>query len=369
MPKNEKMRVSQFTILVALYTVGTSILIAPHMSAYFGKQDGWISLILNLAIGLFVIFFYNKMARAFQQKSFFQYMTDTIGSWGCKIVSLLFFIYCFVLIAILIREIGDFATVQLYPDTPLDTIIALFIVITIIGAKYGIETIGRAAELMFPWFIILLFILLLSLIPQMKIENLSPMFSVGVKPILLASYAHLGTPYFQLFLFLILIPYVNDSEKTGKAFFIGVIFGGIVILIITLVALLVLGNESTSRLLFPSYTMAKTIEIANIIERIEAFLASIWFISIYIKIVITFFCAILFLKNAFNLQENDFLIFPLGLFILFLSVYISPSIIHYNTFIAKIWTPYAGTHGVLIPFLLFLIHWMKNRKKSREQNG
>lgn len=369
MPNNEKMRVSQFSILVALYTVGTSILIAPHMSAFFGKQDGWISLIVNLVIGLIVIYFYNKMARAFQQKSFFQYMNETIGSWGSKLVSLLFFIYCFILIPILIREIGDFATIQLYPDTPLDIIMALFVVITIIGVKYGIETIGRAAELMFPWFIILLFILLLSLIPQMRIENLEPMFGIGVKPVLLASYASVGTPFFQLFLFLILIPYVNESEKTGKAFFIGVIFGGLIILIITLVSYLVLGSEATSRLLFPSYTMAKTIEIANIIERIEAFLASIWFISIYIKIVITFYCGVLFLKNAFDLQENDFLIFPLGLLILFLSVYISPNIIHYNTFIAKMWTPYAGTHGVLIPFLIFLIHRMKNRKKSREQNG
>lgn len=69
MPKNEKITVPQFTIFVTLYTIGTSILIAPNILVYFGKNDGWISMIINLLIGFSLIVFYNKIAKSLQQKS------------------------------------------------------------------------------------------------------------------------------------------------------------------------------------------------------------------------------------------------------------------------------------------------------------
>ena len=369
MPKNEKIRVPQFTILVILYTIGTSILISPNIACFFAKNDGWISATINLFIGLLLVIFYTKIAKTLNKKSFLEYMDDTIGTWGGKIVSFLFFIYCFILMAILLREIGDFATIQLYVDTPLDIIIALFILIIIIGTKYGIETIARAGELLFPWFLFLFFILIITLIPEMKTENLFPMYAEGIKPILLSSYASIGVPYLQMFLFLMIIPYVNAVENTGKALFIGVLSGGIIICLITLVSILVLGSESTARLFFPSYTMAKVISIANIIERIEAFLASIWFISIYMKIILTFFCSILFLRHIFKLKETNALVPPLGMSLLFLSIYISPSIIHYKNFVGQIWTPYSAFNGILIPLIIVAVHWFKQRKKGRAPNG
>lgn len=369
MPKNEKITVPQFTILVTLYTIGTSILIAPNIVTFFAQQDGWISNIINLMIGFVLVFFYNKIAKAFQGRSIFHYMEDTIGSWPAKIVSFLFFSYYFLLIALLIREIGDFATINLYPDTPLEVIMGLFIVIMIIGARYGLETLARGAEIMFPWFLFLLTILLITLIPEMKTENIFPIFAKGMKPVLLASYGSIGTPFLQLFLFLILIPYVNAPEKTGKAFIVGVLIGGMVIFFITLASILVLGSEPMERLYFPSYTMAKTISIANIIERIESFLAAIWFISVYMKISLTFYCSILFLKHTFNLKQSNSLIFPLGLILVFLSVYISPNIIHYKNFVGRSWTAYSILYAIILPFLLLGIHWLKNRTKEKQQNG
>ena len=369
MPRKEKIRAFQFTILVVLYTIGTSILIAPNTTAFFAKKDAWMALIINLILGLFLVLFYNKLAKSFQGKDFFQYIDDLLGKWPAKILSALLFIFCFLLIPILLREMADFATIQLFVETPLDVIIGLFIIIVILGARYGIETLARSGEIMFPWFLFLLALLLLLLIPEMKIKNILPMFEEGAKPILLSSYASLSIPYFQLFILLVLIPYVNKQEQAGKAFFTGVLFGGIVIFLITLVSLLVLGGESTARLFFPSYTMAKIISIANIIERLEAFLAAIWFISIYMKISISFYCSVLFLNHVFRVKEEKILMYPLGFILLFLSIYISPNIYHYRNFVGQIYSLYTATYAILLPILLMVIGKIKNRKKSVGQNG
>lgn len=362
MPHNEKISLLQFTLLVAVFSIGTSILITPNVVAVAAKNDGWIADILNLTIGLLLVVFYNKLAKNFQQKNFFEYIDSIFGSLAGKIIAFFFFIFCILLSTSLIREVGDFATTQSYVETPIEAIIALIVIVVIFGARYGIETLARAGEIFFPWVLFLLIILVVTLIPEIKTERIFPILENGIKPILLATYSSIGIPYFEFVILLILIPYVNCQEKTGKALFTGVLIGGTFIFLITLFSILILGGEGTARNQFPSYTMAKSISIAKTIERIEAFLAAIWFISIYMKITLTFYCSALCLAHVFKLKNYKNQIYPLGMNLLFLSLYISPNIAYFRQFVSKTWFLFAGTYAILLPILLMSVGAFKNRK-------
>lgn len=369
MQQSEKIRESQFTILVTLFTIGTSILLVPGIVTIYAKQDGWLSSVLALLLSLPLIFMYNKLASAFQGGDFFTYINSILSKWLGKIIVLSFIIYNIILFALLIRQVAHFAVTQSFPETPMGVIIALFMLIVITGSRYGIETLARSGEILIPWVFIIFLILLVTLIPELKTEQLFPILEKGLKPVLLGTYAQLSLPYLELFLFLFIIPYSNDPQKTGKAFYKGVILGGIVIILITLYTILVLGYEAVARNEFPSYSMSKTISIANTIERIEAILAAIWFITIYMKITLIFYCTTLCIAHLFNVKDKKVLMYPLGLILLFLTLYISPNIAHFNEFIMKIWPLYSMTLGMLIPLLLIAIATVKRRQKRRGENA
>lgn len=369
MPQSEKIRISQFTILVTLFTIGTSILLVPAIVSIIAKQDAWLSTLLALLLAIPLIFMYNKLASSFQGKDFFAFMHSILGKWVGKIIIISFMLYNLILLCLLIRQVAHFSVSQSYPETPKGVIIGLFVFIVILGSRYGVETLARSGEILLPWVFFLLVVLLLTLLPNLKMEHLFPVFERGIKPILLGTFSHFSFPYSELFIFLFFIPYINTPEKAGKAFYIGVIVGGIVLILVTLYAVLVLGGEGAARNQFPSYAMAKTISIGKVIERIEAFLAAIWFITIFIKTTITFYCTTLCIAHIFNLKEKDDLMFPFGLILLFLTLYITKNMAHFDEFGIKIWPLYSMTMGILIPLLLLAITAIKNRRKRRVKNA
>ncbi|MCM3674684.1 MULTISPECIES: GerAB/ArcD/ProY family transporter [Peribacillus] len=70
--------------------------------------------------------------------------------------------------------------------------------------------------------------------------------------------------------------YWDCSLKNGnKSLFVGQLLAGIVLIIITMFAILVLGPELTARQNYLIYMLAKKINIANFMTRLEAILAII----------------------------------------------------------------------------------------------
>ncbi|MCT6593161.1 spore germination protein, partial [Pantoea dispersa] len=77
--------------------------------------------------------------------------------------------------------VGNFLTTQILPYTPLTAIHIAFMGVVIVGVRLGIEVIARSAEILFPWFIGLFGLLILSMIPQIKIEHIQPVFEIHPK--------------------------------------------------------------------------------------------------------------------------------------------------------------------------------------------
>lgn len=141
--------IRQFTILVILFTVGSSILITPSGLAAEAKQDAWIAAILSVCIGLLTLFLYQALVRQFPNQTLVEMCEAIFGIWIGKIVSLLYFCFFFLLAALVLRNIGDFVVTQVLPDTPLQFILMIFLLVVIMASRHGIETIARTGEIFF----------------------------------------------------------------------------------------------------------------------------------------------------------------------------------------------------------------------------
>ncbi|KKI90067.1 hypothetical protein WQ54_23415 [Bacillus sp. SA1-12] len=357
-----KISAGEFQVLVITYTIGSSILVAPSLLAKLSEQDAWLASILTLLIGIAFVLLYYRLSVLYPAMTFVEYNEKILGKWFGKLNSLLFLFYFYYLSSGLLREIGDFLTTQVMVETPIEMIMTLFIIISLFGVKLGLEVICRTALIFFPWVIVLLFLLLLFLIPEIKIEYIVPIFGAGIKPIMYAAYSNLGLPYLELSIFLMITPYVSEIVKVKKAFFMGTLIGGIILSILILSTILVLGPDFTQRNGYPSYILGKKISIGDFLERIEVIVAIIWFFTMYFKLTICYYGVSLGLAQVLGLKNYHILLYPLAILIIAFSIIAHPDIVHFHHFVAKTWSPYSLTICFFLPMLLLVIG--KLRKKA-----
>ncbi|KRE99366.1 spore gernimation protein [Paenibacillus sp. Soil766] len=358
-----KIGVHQFTILAILFTVGSSILIAPAGIAHEAKQDAWIASLVGLIGGLLMVMLYNLITTRFPKTTFVHYSQEILGKWLGRSISFLYFCYFFILAALVLRNIGDFMTTQVLPNTPIQFIHIFFLIVIIMGIRNGLETFTRTAEIFLPWVMFFFFIMVVLLPPNFEWRHLLPVFGYGVKPILRATIPVLSTPYMELVVFLMYFPFVNNSQKARKAFLVGTLIGGILLVIISLLSILVLGADLTARQMYPSYSLAKKISIGTFLERLEVIMAGIWFITIYFKLAICFYASTMTFAEIFNMKDARQLYWPFGIILIVLSIVAYPDIPYSMKFGSKIDFPYSLPYAIIFPMLLLIVAVIRKKKE------
>ena len=355
----EKISVRQFTIIVIIFVIGSSILVSPSALAHHAKEDAWISAFIGVAFGMLLVPLYCSIAKAFPNKMPTEYTEVIFGKWMGKLISFIFIMYFFMIASLLLREIGDFMTTQVMPQTPIQSIMIVFLLVIIMGVRLGVETFVRASEIFFPWVIGLIIFLIILLIPEIDIKNIQPVMGQGVKPVLLGLYSFLGIPIFEISMLLMILPHVNDLNRVKISFYMGIFIGGVILVVITLLAILVLGADFTIRNTYPSYVLAKKINIGDFLQRIEIVVAIIWFLTIYFKLVLSFYSAVVGVAHLFHLKEYKFLTLPLGMILVVLSIIISPNFTYFHNIVSKYGPLWLINFGVLLPTIMWGIIKMR----------
>lgn len=348
MLENGVISVRQFQIFVFVFTIGSSVLYIPSALAAEAKQDAWIAAGFGVVIGLLVVKLITSVAKLYPNLNFAQYTEVILGKWLGKLVNLAFFFNFYMISAFVLRDVGDFVITLLMPETPLQAILIIFIVVVIMGIRLGLETLARAAEIFYPGLIIMMLILLIALTPEFEFSNIQPLFESGVKTIVRSSLPFIAVPFFQFSVFLMIIPYVQKKKGAEKKFFSGALKAGILLIIFTVVSILVLGVDITARQFYPTFTLSEKINIGNILQRLEAVVAGIWLISIFFKLAICFYASVLSLAHTLKLKDYKVLTFPLGMILVVLSIVVYPNIVYTGEFIKWMFF-YFGTMGLVIP--------------------
>ncbi len=352
----------QLMILVTLYTIGDSILLLPSIVTASAKQDAWIATLLGVAIGPFImVILYESIRKYYPELTLIEYSEKILGKYLGKFVSILFLLFFFVTSATYLREIGDFVTTAFLPNTPIEAIFLLFLLVIVMSARLGIETIARSAEIYFPIVFILLAILVLLLLPSIEFNNLQPMLEEGVRPIIKASIPVFVLPFMEPVAILMILPFVSDKAVIKKQLFKGTFLAGAVILISVLLTILVMGADLTERHLYPTFELAKNIAITDVM-RIEALLAFIWIITIFFRLSIFFYVTSLGLAQLLDLKDYRHLLFPIGMILFVFTITMAQNIVEYNQMIGDIWPFYAMTFGFLFPFIMLIVIKLRTKR-------
>jgi len=365
--QNGKISSFQFLVLVIFFTVGTSILFIPAVLTSQVKQDAWLAAILGTVIGLVVIWLFTFIASWFPKLTYIQINEKIFGKILGKMMSILVICLAIVYTTILISYSGIFLITQMYPKTPMVYLNVLMVLIMVMAVRLGLETIARTAEILIFVFFFLFIFLTISISPQINVENIEPFFQVKINTLFKSSLGLAVVSSINAIVLLIIFPaFIMEVEKAKKYFIVGNIIGGVVVIVITLLCIFVLGSDTTARQVYPSYTLAKVINIGDFLTRIESLMASLWIMGLFFKVSIYFYVATFGLSQILNLKDYRPLTYPLGLIIVVLSVIVFPNIEYQQTFNSETVVSLSLIIGLFSPLLLVAVYMMRKKKLKKD---
>ncbi|WP_028610601.1 GerAB/ArcD/ProY family transporter [Paenibacillus harenae] len=366
MTNNVKISIRQFTILMMFYTIGTTILVIPSTLAADAKQNAWIAAIVGWLLGLLIVYLYFSIGKLYPQMTLIGFLEHTLGKWFGKLVSLIFITFSFLGASTVLFYLANFMTTQVMPETPIGAFIILFAALVFMGVRLGLEVLSRSAEILFPWFLILFVVSSILLIPEIEIQKMKPIMEIGIKPTIKAALAYIGTASLPLVLILLIFPSaLNQKKGAGKAFMIGTLLGGICIILITFLSISILGADFSSRNMYPSYALAKQINIGNFIQRVEILMAGMWFMTIFFKASFYAYGVVAGITQLFGCKDYRPFVFPCGMIIAAYSLVVYPNVAYMMDFDSTVYIPYVITIGLLLPLLLLVIGSIRKKMSSR----
>lgn len=222
-----KISLRQLSILTALYTIGSAILIVPSSVASIAKQDAWIAALAGLGFGLLILALHHQLSRRYPAMNLLQISEKLLGKWIGKTVNFLFLVTLFMGGPVtVLYEIGTFMTIQILPETPTQAILLLFGAIVVLGIRLGLEVLARSAELLFPWFLLLFLSMSTLLLSIVKWEKASPILEHGIGPIFPAVLSFLSITFLPHIVLLMFYPSsVARPQDASKAVYIGSLLG------------------------------------------------------------------------------------------------------------------------------------------------
>jgi len=357
----------------ALYQIGSAYLVLPAIITTIAKQDAWLSIPFSLGLHLLLIPLYTSVARQMKGKSFVEHLRGLFGPLGGTIITTVFiFLFPFLGFIMTLRNLGDFITTSIMPETPYEAIYVIMLIVVFFAVRSGPVVIGRTAEILFFVILVLYIFVRITLIPDTELNNVLPIFEYGLKPIVLASFNLFAFPFLEAILYLFFVQHIPDPKKWRKSVITSALISSSMYFFMVLQMIAVMSEGVVANLMYPTYFIDRTISIGEFLQRFEIGIAVFWFVTIFFRLSFLLYISAQGLADAFRLRSADTLLIPLILIALAMAHFIWPNTsfsIEFNT----IWPYYAMIFGIAFPIVLWLAgilrgplasHRLEPRKKN-----
>lgn len=356
MMKGDQLSVRNMIILVFFFTIGSGSLSMPGAVVSLAEQDGLFCIVIGMLLSIALAFLYAQLVRRYPQMTLMTMIDRTFGAWIAPIIQIMFiFIVMYVGAGGMLYDMSTFTKVQILPDTPSIATIVLYASIVILALRLGIRTIATAAEMIFPFVLILFVTLILGVAPAYDVQKLVPLFASKPLDVYQGTILYSSYSVFVLVCFLMIFPKIANPEKHAfRILCSGMLFGGFVVLSITCACILVLGVNLTSLLVAPAYSLGKEIVIGKFLTRIEVVMAAFFYLSLFMKMVIYFYVGMKGIAHVLRLHQYKVLVAPVLLVIVITSDTLFENQLEAYTWYERVWTSITIFIGVIIPILILL---------------
>lgn len=349
----------QYMMMIIAFVTGSTTLVFVGGAA---EQDAWIAIILGLVEAFGILLPYGILTTRFPGIGLSKINDQVWGRYAGKVITLLFVWYTWNLCSVVMTNGVDFVQSTLLdriPDKAVDFANGLIITVFVLS---GIECIGRFTSIsIVPAVSFALFVTLLS-IPNIDPNNIRPILATPIPILMKASHSLAVFPFGEVVIFFAIAPFLRNPKQVMKHTAVAMIVGALLVLVFTLRNTFVLG-KAASFFSYPSYTVAKSINVAGVFSRMEILVALVLILSAGLKIIYLLFASSVTLAEMIGVNTRTVAI-PLGILAAFLRPWNFASIPQNYQYAEKIYSVYALLFQFIIPLVTLAVALTIRRKTT-----
>ncbi|NCC68267.1 MAG: spore gernimation protein, partial [Clostridia bacterium] len=232
--------------------------------------------------------------------------------------------------------------------------------------RKGLEVIARCCFLFSVIIWITTFVLVVLLLGDMKPAYLLPVLDVPAMDFVQSLHIMLAIPFCDIVAFLMIFPYTADKQKLKKPMMLGVSICALQLMIVVLRDIMVLG-PSVGSVASASFMVARQIDIADILTRMDILVAISLLITVFAKVVVHYYVTVLGTAQILKLTDYKPLVIPIGLLVVMIGATLYPSDME-QVYAAKFaWPFYTSIAEFLLPIVTIIVIGIRNlagRKKE-----
>lgn len=352
----------QFFLIVYQVTLGTAFFLLTTGIINGAQQYGFVVPFITGLTGICLSFMWFYIAKKHPELNLIEICLHQFGKFIGGIVSILYVFFFITITAWTGNNLADFIKTTLAPETSSWLVVIVFLAVAAYGVNKGFQNIARTGEFFIPLVQLAIFITLLLTLSSWDWSQFLPLNRFNLLTILSTSKIMLAFPYFELVCFMMIFPFVKKHKS--KTFIYGVAAATVLLMLKFFIVIGVVGVSRGSRLIYPLFTLAQELEITEFLEHMEAFIAIAWLVSIFFKMTIFLYCAVVSLATLINTNNRKVISFPLIFLITGLSLSMHTNIIENIEWSNTYSWIFNGFFAVILPMLLLIMTWIRGGKSD-----
>lgn len=344
--------------ILLIFILGSSVILGVGSDV---KQDAWIAIFIAMIMAIPFIYIYSRILLNFPGKDLFEILIIIFGKFFGKVMVLPFIWFSFYLGALVTRDFTEFIKIVSLPETPQYMIAIMMVLLCIWAVKSGIEVIGRWSSIVFPILLIAFIIVSLLFIPHVKLKNIKPILYNGIIPVLNSAFTIFSFPFTETIVFTAVLNKLRKNSDILKVYFLGLIIGGSLILLMTIRDIVTLGVENISILYFPAYSALRLINVGDFLQRIEVAVGIVFMFGGFVKISVCLYFASKGFAKIFNFNEYRQIVAPIGLLMMILSIIVYEDTMEMFYWAINIYKYYAIPFEIILPLFILITSEIKLR--------
>lgn len=306
---------SQLTFLIAIYLLGSLYRVATVFRVT--HRDVWLAVLTAFLLFILFALVYAKLMQKFPGKNLIQLNDIVYGRYLGKVFSLLYIVFFILMATSNFRFLSDFIVQNYMLETPLIVIAIMFLFVSAWLVRSGIEVLTRVGFICFIIIFIFSVFSLTSFIISgiFELNNFLPVLNIPLMDFVQANHVIISLFYGEVFIFMMLIPYVDQIKKVNKSIFLGTAMGAAGLFTSVVLITGVLG-EYASVTNNPLNTTIRQVEIGAFLTRLEFIIASSMMVSMFMKISVIYYATSLGISQLLKLKSYKALVLPIGIIFL-----------------------------------------------------
>ena len=361
MEQKAKITGTQVAMLMFIFITSTMTIYVPGYTAREAKESAWLAVsVIPFAFGYLTLWTVYKLGSYFPKLTIFQYCEVIMGKFLGKSLGMAYIIFLLVMDILVAREFSNFIRVTTLPLTPRIVLLTSLAALATYGAYKGLEVISRVSQFVLGIYLLGFTVVILGALTNFNVGRLLPVMEDGLLPIIRGSIAP-SSWYGEICMVAMIFPFVNKPMELKRKGMIVLVAVTLFVTLDVVVTIGVLGSGLASAYVLPFWSMARSVEIGEVVQRLESFLLVFWITGIIVKEALLSYLICLGLTQVFNFKKTKVVLSLAAIFEVFIANFILGNTTQVQTILTDFWPYFGIVFELCIP--MFLLAIFKLRKK------